>query len=88
MTASRLSPARLAATLETAERVLRDHGLRSTTARRLVLAQVLDEVRDAIRSAGGHEARFTHLPLVGLGAACAASVACTHSQTEHPHAGT
>lgn len=164
MTASRLSPARPAATLESAERALRDHGLRSTTARRLVLEalfaaddptsaeriasglggrltrsdlasvyrnletledvglvnhvhlghgprlyvlaaeeereyvscercghsqavlpQVLDGVRDAIRSAVGHEARFTHFPIVGLCAACAASAGWAHTQTEHPH---
>ena len=85
MTGSRLSPARPAATLDTAERALRDHGLRSTTARRLVLAQAPDGVRATIRSAVGHEARFTHVPIVGLGAACAASAGWAHTETEHPH---
>lgn len=168
MTASRLSPARPAATLESAERALRDHGLRLTSARRVVLEalfaadgptsaerlasglggrltrsdlasvyrnletledvglvnhvhlghgpglyvlaseeereyvsceccgvsqavrpQILDGVRDAIRSAVGHEARFTHFPIVGLCAACAASTDSARTQpdatSEHPH---
>jgi len=154
MTASRLTPAQPAATLDSAERVLRDHGLRLSAARRVVLEalfaadgpasaediasgfggrvtrsdpasvyrnlevledvglvnhvhvghgpglyvlasagereyvscegcgafsavppEALDGVRDAIRTAVGHVARFTHFPLVGLCAACAAQPA-------------
>ncbi len=150
MTASRLTPARPASTLETAERTLRDHGLRLSAARRVVLEalfaadgpasaeaiasglggrvtrsdlasvyrnletleevglvnhvhlghgpglyalagegereyvmcercgtfqavlpEVLDAVRTAVRDAVGHEARFTHFPIVGLCADCA-----------------
>ena len=33
----------------------------------------LDEVRDAVRAASGYEARFTHFPIHGLCAACAAA---------------
>ncbi len=150
MTSSRLTPARRAPTLESAEHVLRDHGLRLSAARRVVLEalfaadgptsaeqiasgldgrvirsdpasvyrnlevledvglvnhvhlghgpglyvlagdgereyvrcegcgafeavlpEALDGVREAVRAAVGHEARFTHFPLVGLCQACA-----------------
>jgi len=164
VTASRLSPARPAATLESAERRLRDEGLRPTTARRVVLEalfaadgptsagwiasglggrltrsdlasvyrnletleevglvnhvhlghgpglyalaiegereyvacercgnfqavlpEVLDGVREAIRSAVGHEARFAHFPIVGLCQACAAQpLAARDQRTESP----
>jgi Fur family ferric uptake transcriptional regulator len=168
VTSARLTPAQPAATLELAERTLRDHGLRLSTARRVVLEalfaadgpvsaediasglsgrltrsdlasvyrnletleevglvnhvhlghgpglyalaaegereyvmcercgafqavlpEVLDGVRDALRAAVGHEARFTHFPIVGLCADCAVPAEPVHVQhsaaTEHAH---
>ena len=166
MTSSRLGPGSPAATLEAAERTLRDAGLRLTAARRVVLEalfaadgptsaeriasglggrvtrsdlasvyrnletleqaglvshvhfghgpglyvlagedereyvtceacgafevvrpEVLDGVRAAVRAAVGHEARFSHFPLVGLCAACAARPADPPpgSAQEHVH---
>jgi Fur family transcriptional regulator, ferric uptake regulator len=41
---------------------------------RTVAAAELDELRDGIRDAYGFEVRFSHFPIAGLCAACAASV--------------
>jgi Fe2+ or Zn2+ uptake regulation protein len=61
---------------------LRERGMRLSTSRRLVLealfaadgpvsAEQLDPVRAQIKSRFGHEARFTHFPIVGTCAECA-----------------
>lgn len=163
MTASALAPTCGASSLEEAERVLRDRGLRRSAARRLVLtalftadgpvtadaiagglqgrlprsdlasvyrnletlesvglvrhvhlghapglyalaqagheyvmceacgavrtlpSSALDGVRDAVREAVGHEARFSHFPLVGLCRTCA-EASLPHPSEDHVRA--
>lgn len=45
----------------------------------------LDEIRLLIREALGHEARFTHFPLAGLCADCAAAAAADRGGAAHAH---